>query len=167
MKCPQCGTENRPDARFCLQCGAPLVASVPPPAGAPAVRRATTSPRPEPVSLPPTRPLANVTDAFALLPEGALIGNERYVVLEGRALNERWNLYRAEDTRPSRCCPQCGSVTDLPQERYCASCGADISSVVPSYLRYRIWESAEGGAFSACEYLLQRGITHVGLRMPK
>lgn len=24
MKCPQCGADNRPDARFCLQCGAPL-----------------------------------------------------------------------------------------------------------------------------------------------
>ncbi len=26
MICPQCGTENRPGARFCAQCGAPLTA---------------------------------------------------------------------------------------------------------------------------------------------
>ncbi|MFN3762117.1 MAG: zinc-ribbon domain-containing protein, partial [Anaerolineae bacterium] len=26
MICPQCGYENRPDARFCAQCGAPLTA---------------------------------------------------------------------------------------------------------------------------------------------
>lgn len=38
MKCPQCGLENRPDARFCKQCGQPLQAQAaqpvsPPPTG--------------------------------------------------------------------------------------------------------------------------------------
>jgi len=111
--------------------------------------------------------LSSATTAFALLPEGALIGNERYVVLEGRVLNERWNLYHAEDILPSRQCPQCGTVTEVSQEYYCASCGADISAVPPAYLRYRVWESAEDGAFSACECLLQQGIAHVGLCLPR
>ena len=31
MKCPKCGFENRPDARFCKQCGQPLQAQAAPP----------------------------------------------------------------------------------------------------------------------------------------
>ncbi len=30
MKCPKCGYENRPEARFCKRCGQPLVAAPPP-----------------------------------------------------------------------------------------------------------------------------------------
>lgn len=29
MKCPDCGTENRPEAQFCKQCAAPLVEAQP------------------------------------------------------------------------------------------------------------------------------------------
>lgn len=35
MKCPKCGFENRPDARFCKQCGQPLQAQPTPPAPQP------------------------------------------------------------------------------------------------------------------------------------
>ena len=31
MKCPQCGFENTPDAKFCGKCGAPVQTTTPPP----------------------------------------------------------------------------------------------------------------------------------------
>ncbi len=42
VNCPACGAENPPQARFCGQCGAPLLAETPPP-----------PPQPPPITTPP------------------------------------------------------------------------------------------------------------------
>lgn len=58
MICPECGTDNRPGARFCARCGAPLPAEsadwTPPPA-APAYAAPPPPPVPAPV---PAGPIA-------------------------------------------------------------------------------------------------------------
>ncbi len=56
LKCPSCGHENPPDARFCENCGAALTA----PAGAP-------TPAPSPVEAPPVAPPPVMVPVAALV----------------------------------------------------------------------------------------------------
>lgn len=61
MICPECGTDNRPGARFCAKCGANLptetVAWTPPPPAEPAFT--TPPPLPSPIPAPiPAEPVA-------------------------------------------------------------------------------------------------------------
>jgi len=171
MKCPNCGFENRPGARFCQRCGARL-AEAPrtgptrqptkplPRAGGPARPPAGAGPD------TPTRPLPTATVAFAPLPEGALLKEGRYVILETRATGERANEYLVEDTRPVRLCPQCrAEVSDL-QERFCASCGADLSESPPLFLRYRIREAVGEEVFTVPIALVRASVRHPGLFLP-
>lgn len=58
MRCPYCGTENRPEARFCSRCGASLTAWSAPPAGpsfgpSPAPSGPAIGPTPPPSWTPP------------------------------------------------------------------------------------------------------------------
>ncbi len=58
MICPNCGTDNRPGARFCAKCGAPLTAETvawSPPAAEPAF---PAPPPPPPPVIPAPRPVA-------------------------------------------------------------------------------------------------------------
>ena len=83
MKCPKCGFENRPDARFCKQCGQPLQApAAPPPAELPCPRcgamnkpgarfcarcgapLAPPAPSPAPPAAPPPTPPAAPPPAY-------------------------------------------------------------------------------------------------------
>jgi len=161
MRCPKCGFENRDDAHFCHRCGAPLAAPEGP--------RHSTRPLPQSAdaSLPETRPLPGATVAFAALPEGALLGDGRYVVLEVRATSDRLNVYLVEDTTPVRLCPNCHAETADPEEQFCAFCGADLSHVGPLYLRYVVRESAGGQAFAVEARLLEMGLDHPGLLLPR
>jgi protein phosphatase len=114
-----------------------------------------------------TRPLAEASVAFAPLPEGALLQEGRYVVLEVRTTEERSNLYLAEDTIPVSLCPNCQSETTDLEERFCAFCGADISDLEPLNLRYLILERADEQAFSAEAQLLGMRLEHPNLLLPR
>jgi PPM family protein phosphatase len=168
IRCPICGHENRGDARFCQGCGKPL-----PPGGAGAPKQATKpltkSAAPQQASasdLPGTRPLPSASTAFAPLPAGALLREGRYLILEDRSTNEHMNLYLVEDTKPVRMCPNCQEEIFDPEEQFCFSCGADLSSVEPLHLRYLMQESADAQAFTNEAQLLGMNLDHPGLRLP-
>ncbi|MGC9358091.1 MAG: Stp1/IreP family PP2C-type Ser/Thr phosphatase [Anaerolineae bacterium] len=188
MKCPKCGVENRADAHFCQSCGAEL----PPPATSEREAAPETHPIPRPTNLsnpgsrnetvplkekdPPehsgnaaangdTAPLPDLSETFAPLPRGAILG-DRYAVREVRATREGRNAYLAQDLVPARQCPQCGALTSDPQERFCMSCGADLSNVPSVNVRYLVRESADPQAFSVEAQLLGMKLEHPGLLMP-
>lgn len=169
VRCPSCGHENRGDARFCQGCGKPLQS----PGSAQAHKQATKPLKKSPASQQAsasdasgTRPLPAANVAFAPLPEGALLRDGRYLILEERAANEHMNFYWVEDTRPVRMCPNCqGEIFD-PEERFCFSCGADLSGVEPLHLRYLMQESANAQAFINEAQLLGMHLEHPGLRLP-
>jgi serine/threonine protein phosphatase PrpC len=143
MKCPICGSDNRKGARFCLDCGALL----------------------EGESI--TRPLPAASVTFAPLPEGALLHDGRYEVVEVRTTDERLNVYVAEDTDWVRLCPNCRTETSDAQEQYCSSCGADLSGIEPLRLCYLIQESADEQAFAVEAQLLGMDLKHAGLLLPR
>ncbi len=171
MICPNCGYENRSDARFCHRCGAAFPVQDP----APTVPQQPTKPLPRSstpqshssVSLPGTRPLPGASIAFAPLPEGALLHDGQYVVREVRTTDEQLNVYLVEDSTPIRLCANCQASTADPQERFCFFCGADLSGVEPLYLPYLMRESTDEQAFAVEAQLLGVRLEHPGLLLPR
>lgn len=178
MKCSQCSFENRAGARFCLQCGNDLV----PEAGVPAVvvsaQPAGTQPMSAlPETLPPadspavggngpaTAPLPELSVAFAPLPEGALLFQDRYAVLEVRSTGAQLNEYLVEDRAPVRVCAHCGRASEDVEERYCEICGAEHGDAPVVTLRYRLHESADPQGFAQEAQLLALRLQHPGLRL--
>jgi len=115
-----------------------------------------------------TRPLPKTNVAFAPLPEGALLHDGQYLVVEVRAPreDEQLNVYLVEDTTPVRLCLDCQAQTTDPDEQSCLSCGADISSVEPLYFHYLMLESADEQIFAVEAQLLGMHLKHPGLLLP-
>ena len=162
-KCPICGYNNRTGASFCHRCGTTLTK--------PHTTSELSQQPTQPLSPPSpakqgTRPLPGANVAFAPLPEGALLHEGLYVVQEVRAANQHLNTYLVKKTTPVWLCPNC--QTEMPdlQEAFCSSCGAEISSTEPLYLRYLVQESANGRAFAAEAQLLEMHLEHPGLLLP-
>jgi len=105
-------------------------------------------------------------EASAPLPQGALLQDGRYAVMEVYATNERRNTYLVEDTRPLRPCPNCHEEVVDPREQRCPSCGADLSEVEPLPLRYLMDESTDEQAFAVEAQLLGMHLEHPGLLLP-
>ena len=180
MKCPNCNYRNREGASFCHRCGAALATSTSSLGSTGMTARSpSTKPLDQPASRPSspqvkesqkqqhaTQPLTRASVAFAPLPEGALIYNGRYVVLEIYAADEQLNVYRVQDTVPVRLCPNCQTEISDANEKFCSLCGADLSAIDPFYLNYLIRESADGQAFAAEAQLLGMGVNHPGLLLP-
>ena len=171
MKCPNCEYENRGDASFCQYCGAVLTA--PNPGGADVGLEATRplaptgTDRTQPfAATSDTRPLAETAVAFGPLPEGALLRDGRYVVLEVRNSETEPYLYLVEDTVPASLCPNCQSEATDPEEHFCPSCGADLANAEVLHLRYQVRESADEQAFAAEAQLLGMRLEHPSLIIP-
>jgi len=191
MKCPNCNYENRDNARFCHRCGTPLMTqsqAKPDAAQRTAAQRtaaqrtaaqqqsrggqrstgpSTPPPSPSAAASLGTRPLPEASVAFAPLPEGALLHDGQYIVVEARAINERSSIYLVEDTTPARLCPNCQAETFNLHERFCTHCGAELSGVEPSYLRYLMQENADEHAFQVEAQLLGMHLEHPGLLLPR
>ncbi len=161
IKCPNCDHQNRENAQFCQGCGAGLSKSNP---------RLDTQPinlhSPTPSLTSDTRPLSEIDGTFAPLPEGALLYDRRYVVVRLHNSNEHSNTYIVEDIAPVRLCSNCRGETSDLDERFCSSCGADISLSKPIYLRYRIQESANAQTFASETQLLEMDLSHPALLLP-
>ncbi len=156
MICPNCGYKNREDARSCHRCGTALEAE-----------KTLLQPVPQDSSgNAGTQPLNGASVAFDWLPEGALLHEGRYQVLELRTASEDENMYRVEETRPVRLCPNCRTPGADPEERFCAFCGAEIAGARPLYLRYLVRESRDLHAFTAEAQILGLRLEHPALLLP-
>ena len=177
MKCTQCGSENREGARFCLQCGNDLGSEELVPGIAASEMQSTIpieglpdtqlqyDPPTEGTNGPVTAPLPELSAAFAPLPEGALLCQDRYMVLEIRSTGAQINEYLVLDRVSVRVCANCGHASVDAEERYCESCGAERGDAAPVNLRYRLHESADPQAFAQEAQLLAMRLQHPGLRL--
>ena len=174
MKCTSCGHENRQAAQFCQGCGAVLASTQvienrtdqsPSRKGTHPLNREAGSQRPT-VPLTDTHPLIRASSNFAPLPEGALLHEGQYAVMELRATNEHLNTYGATLLRPIRVCTNCQTQARNLQDRFCSSCGADLSNMKPVHLRYLIQESSDAEAFAVEAQLLEMQLAHPGLLLP-
>ena len=129
MKCPNCGYENRPEARFCKQCGKVLPQSPEERAGMPAVHTALPQPPEGQAETPavhaalpqPPEERAGMPAAHAALPQSP---EER----AGMPAVHTALPQPPEGTPPkppSPICPACGA-TAKPGARFCPRCGKPL-----------------------------------------
>lgn len=168
VTCASCGHENRAGARFCQRCGKALQAAD---SGQMAARGRTKPLRRPPssqdlASLPETRPLDGVSDAFRPLPEGAILGQGQYLIVEERSTDEEQATYLVEAFSLVRVCPNCQTTTRNQKERFCSHCGADLSGVDPVRPRFLAHESADQGRFAAEARLVKMELEHPSLLLP-
>jgi serine/threonine protein phosphatase PrpC len=164
--CSDCGYLNRGTAQFCQVCGAALPTRNP---TVPDTQPFALPLAPQPPSAIPssdTRPLSEASVAFAPLPEGALLHDGRYIVLELCDSSEHLNIYLVEDIVLVRLCSNCRTETFNSQERFCSSCGADLSDIEPLHLRYLVRESVDEQAFATETQLLEMHLEHPALLLP-
>jgi len=187
-KCPRCGADNRPAAKFCSRCRAPLTTT---PARKSAVAHLDTRPLPaqppgdasvarrptSPLQLPSeplvspmgqrggdTRPLPAAQILFAPLPKGALLHRDKYEIAscqrEGADLNE----YVAQCRVPVRYCPasNCGAV-NRAEASFCEKCGRALEGVEPIQPQVLLRESANESIFAVERWMREQGLNHEGL----
>ncbi len=166
VRCPHCDYENPENARFCNRCGRKLREHNPGPMD---TRPVSLPDAPESMPVTPrsdTRPLPQAGVAFAPLPEGALLHDGRYVIVEVLSTGARLNVYLVEDTTPVRLCPNCELEIADHQESFCPSCGVGLAGVEPLHLYYRMKESANQQAFVVEAQLLGMQLQHAGILLP-
>jgi len=193
MQCPNCGTVNREQAKFCRQCSAPLTVS--PPATPINRHEAPTAPLvppvpdtapvapPAPATPPPlvpgskTRPLSTVdgdttelpgliqAGVLTQLPDGEIL-NETYVieaVFGDVHPGQKLIAYQATRLHDGWACLQCQGEVQAGNT-YCPFCGASITD--PSTLpkkRYMVRESITSEPFVQERNIAELHLYHDGI----
>lgn len=169
--CPQCKTQNKAGARFCIKCGAAFGRQD----SDKSMRRnsmgedSATTPLPTPwasendklsaSSAPPppgakTQRLAPPPQHFSPLSKDELLDDDRYVVTACIEQGAAGNRYLVRDRRRRRC-PQCDHEQDST-DAYCAECGSHL----PSDSYYLLLEAYEKAALAKPFALIERHFTH-------
>ncbi len=118
-------------------------------------------------ALSQTQPLPEDQETeFTALSEGTLLNDGQYTILEICSTDERLNVYYVEDTTPVRFCLSCNSKTENMEEKFCATCGAELSGIDPINLHFHIKESPDMQAFAVASQLLTMRLLHPGLELP-
>ena len=160
MECPNCHTQNRPEAKYCQVCGATLTLN------AQTQLPSEENNQPHPTTLPVTAPLPTRIDSFNPLPIGALLDRGRYVVWETRTIGENINTYLVEDIVPVRQCTNCGNLVRLSSARVCVVCSSDLSTAQTVTLRYIAEERLYDQSVDAEQQFMEMNLQHPGLYLP-
>ncbi|MFX0124949.1 MAG: hypothetical protein ACFFAE_15060, partial [Candidatus Hodarchaeota archaeon] len=117
----------------------------------------------------PTRPLGEIEAAFAPLPNGALVGEERYEILDCQSEGQKLNVYQAQGLRPFLRCPnpECGFDGSEPGESFCSNCGAALDGASPSYPQFVLKESGNSAMFSAAGEVARLELSHPATIAPR
>jgi hypothetical protein len=135
MVCPHCGTENREEAKFCAQCGTPLVAE------SKEVERQETEVAPkETESVEAEAPTVEEAEPPEPLPEGALLFQRRYEIVSFVSTHDGLNEYEAMETEPRKRCPVCQTL-NTADSNYCEQCGHDLADADLEALKVRLLEA--------------------------
>ena len=156
--CPKCNMLNKPDAKFCKQCGTSLkvqpVATKPSPTGP---LGTVTVPSPKPAADP---------SAFTPLSKDTLIGQQRYRVLEIVHQSKQLNRYRVEDQRSLIICPQCGTGNPAGSA-FCQECRSSIQGLSAFKPQYLIKEASQADRVQTEYALGQLALAHAKVIPPR
>jgi len=117
----------------------------------------------------PTLPLSVETLGFQALPEGAFVANETYYITRLLAEEADCHIYVAEERMGVLPCPnpECGRADNSPEQTNCAECGSSLAGVIPVRRRYRLYEYRERAPVQATVAMVERGLQHAGLWLPR
>lgn len=188
IKCPNCETENRDEAKFCAQCGKPLKqpseAEMPiseQPAretAAPAEVAMVEGEQPaEELPIPKTppeaigEPMTPETEQALLpkapepLPEGALLHQRRYEIIAFIGSRDGVNEYRAVETEPRKGCSHCQTL-NAADSNFCEQCGSDLSDAVMVALSVFLREATSAEFLKREDMLIKRALHHPSIASP-
>ncbi len=162
MVCPNCGAENRDEAKFCARCGQQLsegeelkdegkVAETEEGAGEHEEAEITAS-APEPSNPEP-------------LPEGALLFERRYEVASFVGSKDSVNEYEAVETYPRKRCPVCRTL-NAADSNFCEQCGSDLSGATLETLTVRLLEAKSPESLEPFWSLAGKELHHKAVASP-
>jgi protein phosphatase len=160
MVCPHCGTENREEAKFCAQCGTPLVAE------SKEVEKQETEVAPkETESVETEAPTVEEAEPPEPLPEGALLFQRRYEIVSFVSTHDGLNEYEATETEPRKRCPVCQTL-NTADSNYCEQCGHDLADADLETLKVRLLEAKSSEILQPFWELAKRGLHHQAILAP-
>jgi len=99
------------------------------------------------------------------LPEGTLLGEGHFVILDGRAV-DKGHVYEVKPTTPMRVCPRCYSVTEATDSRHCARCGQAYTNGGAAYTTLLAREALDPQRFAMAAQLVTREVAHTAVITP-
>lgn len=99
------------------------------------------------------------------LPEGALLCQRRYELLEFLGERDGVNEYRAVETDPRKRCPVCQTL-NAADSRFCEQCGSDLSEADAVQLVVRVREAGTDDALRRERVVHERGLHHAAIAAP-
>ncbi len=165
MVCPNCGAENRDEARFCAQCGQQLMEEVE--AEGKMGETEITEIEGETQSLKETEIAAPATEIAKPepLPEGALLFQRRYEVVAFMKSTNAVNEYEAVETEPRKRCLVCQTL-NAPDSNFCEGCGSDLSGAGLETLTVRLLETKLPENLEPFWSLASKGLHHKAIASP-
>jgi serine/threonine protein phosphatase PrpC len=105
---------------------------------------------------------------FAALPEGALLNQDRFEILEILEEHTKINVYLVRDAKPVRRCPNatCGLLQSGSEVSSCSACGVDLSRIAFAYQDLLVREAVDPAKFHVEGQLLSGDLDHPGLLLP-
>ncbi len=176
MRCPNCGFDNREEAKFCAQCGKALQEETAEQEetqattesesllteSEPSVEAGASVPETaEEIPSPPApRPPSPVP-----LPEGALLLQRRYEILAFVQVRDSVNEYRAVETEPRKRCLNCRTL-NTADSNFCEQCGSDLTEAEQVQVFVRLLESYSAEALQPFWQMAERGLHHPAIAAP-
>lgn len=168
--CPSCKAQNRDGARFCQACGMALEQTAPSPQVAEALetkplgQESTAMPEPLPAGQRASDVQTKLLPSaeFAPLPPGALLEKRRYEIVSVINKSPKLNAYQVQD-RHYRQCPQCGSATSKPDEKFCGDCGLSFSGQPVEHPRDMLRETLDREILAQEALIAELGLWHEGI----
>ncbi|MCS7186927.1 MAG: Stp1/IreP family PP2C-type Ser/Thr phosphatase [Armatimonadota bacterium] len=162
MICPNCGAENRDEARFCARCGRQLTEET----GEQGDERELGVEGKEQAG-GETETLAPTTESERPepLPEGALLFQRHYEIVSFLSSSGGVNEYEAVETEPRKRCHVCRTLNSA-ESNFCEQCGNDLSEAELETLTVRLLEGKSPEDLEPLWSLANKGLHYKTIAFP-
>ena len=165
MVCPNCGAENRDEAKFCAQCGQQLTEEVEAEGKPSETEVAEVGTGTQLAKEAETAAPAIETEKPEPLPEGALLFQRRYEIVAFVRSSETMNEYEAVETEPRKRCLVCQTL-NASDSNFCEQCGNDLSGAELETLTVRLLEAKLPQNLEPLWSLANKGLHHKAIASP-
>lgn len=160
MICPNCGAENRDEAKFCAQCGKQLTEE-----SGNVQEIEVTSEEVKPRELEKETLASEDVEPPEPLPEGALLYQRRYEIVLFIETKGGTNEYEAIETEPRKRCSVC-QVLNATDNNFCEQCGNSLDNATLETLKIRLLEARSPNGLQPFWTFAEKGLQHQSIIAP-